>query len=141
MSAKRASLRASSGTVVQFLEQVLPEDGWSTLVAIDPERTARSVAVRATAATLRECERWLNKQSDDRRNLYWTVNQVASAIDKKPTKRDIVTFHYVHLDVDDPSEAAVQRLQGLPPAPVNHRVLGRRLSGVLEDRPASAGKR
>ncbi len=100
------------------------------------------MAVQVTAATLRECERWLNKQSDDRRNLYWTVNQVASAIDKKPTKRDIVTFHYVHLDVDDPSEAAVQRpLAGLPPAPVNHSALGRRLSGVLEDRPASAGKR
>jgi hypothetical protein len=93
-----------------FLKKVLPETGWSSLIAIDPESGAIS-GHAVNRESLQQVEPWLEEQTTGHRNLYWTPNEVASPLDKKPKKSDILTFRYVHLDLDDPSPEALARLK------------------------------
>ena len=47
----------------------------------------------------KEMEAWLEKYNGER-NIYFTVNEVNRRLDTKPTKEDIKSAHWLHLDID-----------------------------------------
>lgn len=96
-----------------FLALVLR--GPSTLVAIHPARSDEIAGLAVDGDSLAEADTWLTLHSGC--NLYWTPNEVAGRIHKKPKKADITRLFYVHLDLDDPSDAALERLRGYRLAP------------------------
>lgn len=95
-----------------FLSLVLR--GRSTLVAIHPD-TGAITGLAVDRDSLAAADTWLTLHREQ--NCYWSPNTVKGRLNKKPTKADIARLHYVHLDLDDPSDAALERLRGyrLPP--------------------------
>jgi len=59
--------------------------------------------------SLKGVQRFIEKHSED--NLYWTPNALTRAINKKAKRTDISCMRCVHLDKDDPSESALQRIR------------------------------
>lgn len=96
-----------------FLEQHLPDTGWSTLVAIDADGIC--VGHGVSRDTLAAAAEWLDAHKDW--NLYWTPNTVRGRVDKKPKKTDVCELRWVHLDLDDSSAEALERVRQwrLPP--------------------------
>ncbi len=84
--------------IEQFLSAVTPvTDGPIVLTAIPPEggRTQTETFFDVGAAA-----GWAEARNAAGANLYWTVNVVREAIDKKPSKPDIEHARYLHVDVD-----------------------------------------
>lgn len=97
-----------------FLRLVLPETGWSNVVAIHP-KTGAIVGLGVSRETLADIEPFISEHADC--NLYWSVNELRGRMDKKATKADVGHMCWVHADVDDPTDAALNRIQNyrLPP--------------------------
>lgn len=45
---------------------------------------------------------WAASQNERGRNIYWTVNGVRPGLNRKPTKADINTVRFAHVDIDPP---------------------------------------
>jgi hypothetical protein len=103
--------------VVDFLAHVLPDEGWSAVVAIHPE-TGKCHGLGVSKPTLAEVGPWLEQHADC--NLYWSVNALPKRINKKPAKKDITHMHWVHGDIDDPSDATLAKLRAyrVPPTAI-----------------------
>ena len=99
---------------IEFLKKVLPDDGWSVLVAIHPV-SEKIHGLGVSRETIDEVPAWVGRHSEW--NLYWSTNSLNARLDKKPKKEDIVYMEWVHLDCDDPSPEALERLRNyeVPP--------------------------
>lgn len=62
--------------------------------------------------------RWVEEKNRDGYNIYFHVNNLNDACkDKKAKKRDISSVHAFHVDIDDPSEDALARIEAFPIKP------------------------
>jgi len=89
---------------------------YGTVVAIDPiwgHCTGHSY----TIDKLSDAGVFIERHAVLNHNLYWTPNAVGGVVNKKPLKTDISAMRYVHVDIDDPSEAALAKLRAYVPAP------------------------
>jgi hypothetical protein len=85
-----------------------------SVVAIDPEKgTCRGKGY--TVGTIAEAVQWLADHEEW--NQYWTPNPLKKSTNKKPRKTDVLSLRWVHVDCDDPSEAALERIRAyhVPP--------------------------
>lgn len=100
--------------VGDFLAAVTPPGVHMTLVAIDA--TSGAIAGHAfTRESIPAAAEWAAGHAD--RNLYWSVNPLKAALDKKPTKADVAEMRWVHVDIDDAADAVLARLRAFVPAP------------------------
>ncbi len=96
-----------------FLTRITAPGVFGNLTAIDP-LDGRCFGVGFSIATFHRAEAFIKRHS--MHNLYWTVNALAREVNGKPRKSDIVQIRYAHLDLDDPSPEALERLgRALPP--------------------------
>src|SRR5215831_10532942 len=103
-----------------FLAQLRPGGPW-VLVAIDPDEEN---IITITAQTLAEASSFVQRWNG-KRNLYYTVNPIRQALDKKPKKTDIAAIEYLLSDLDpavDETPAAAKaryraQLETMQPAP------------------------
>lgn len=109
--------------LLEFLESIGDQ---IHLVAIPPEGGAArghdfSTDIDAAAV-------WVREQNAEGNNIYFTVNEVRPGVNKKPTKTDIVTVRFAHVDIDPPKDgglfdesAVCERLENsvTPPSFVN----------------------
>jgi len=113
-----AVLRASrdESQIRRFLRLTSEPGGHGTVVAIDPE-SGRCTGYGYTSETLQQAEQFISTNAERKQNLYWTPNGVKGVVNKKPLKSDISAMRWVHLDLDDPSDEALERLRTyrLPP--------------------------
>ncbi|MGO9627244.1 MAG: DUF5906 domain-containing protein [Steroidobacteraceae bacterium] len=103
-------------TPTEFLRAVMPAAGCLTIVAINPlgkECFGRSVNAKNPGRADAFIEKYRGKQY----NLYWSVNPTDKFVDKKPDKTDIESVGWLHVDIDDPSPEALDRLRNyrVPP--------------------------
>jgi hypothetical protein len=91
-----STLKADRGAVADFLNIVHPGGPW-VLTAIPGARAATDTRTfhDAEAAT-----GWAVAQNADERNIYWTVNRIRGAVDKKPKKADVEEAVFLHVDID-----------------------------------------
>lgn len=84
---------------LEFLRLVRP-DGWWVLVGIEPDGDGIQARSFAAATESEECRAWLQRITERRWNVYWTVNPTLRAIASKPSRGDIRDMEYLHVDVD-----------------------------------------
>jgi Family of unknown function (DUF5906)/RepB DNA-primase from phage plasmid len=100
---------------LDFLRIVTPDVGFMNIVAIHP-KTAVIEAFPFTRETVADVALFL--QQHCKFNLYWSTNPLRTALAKKATKVDVAELLYVHADVDDLSEAALERICAYPVPPM-----------------------
>jgi hypothetical protein len=65
-----------------------------------------------------EVTNWIAQQNDRERNIYWHVAELDAGVrDRKAKKNDVARVHMLHVDVDDPSEAVLEKLTSFEPKP------------------------
>ncbi len=109
----------ASMSAVGFLKAMTAPDVYGTVVAIDPSKERGDAGhisgCSYTVEALDEVSAFIDAHSQH--NLYWSPNPTHSPIDKKPLKTDIAQMRWVHLDLDDPSDAALRRVRDYPLPP------------------------
>ncbi|SEJ51082.1 Virulence-associated protein E [Marinovum algicola] len=106
---------------VTFLEGWRPGGPW-VLTAIPPEGGATRTVTLADPGAVRK---WIHDHSGGRWNLYFTVNETAGPVRKKPEKADMAAATGLHVDVDPrpgevldaERERALRLLRAYSPAP------------------------
>lgn len=106
--------RARSSNATEFLRAVTSAKGYGSLVAIDPQ-SGTCVGRGYSANTLTKARDFID--AHNKFNLYWTPNRLGTLLNKKPTKADITAMRWVHLDLDDPSNEALERILAYDPLP------------------------
>lgn len=104
-----------------FLERWRPGGPW-VLTAIPPEGGATRTVTLADPDAVRK---WVHDHSGGRWNLYFTVNETAGPVRKKPEKADMAAATGLHVDVDPRTgedleaerERALRLLRAYSPAP------------------------
>jgi len=109
-----------------FLTQLRPGGPW-VLVAIDPdtEKNIITITAQQQADVNSFVQRWNGK-----RNLYYSVNPVRQALDKKPKKTDIAAIEYLLSDLDPAKDetpvaakaryrAQLEKMQPMPTAVID----------------------
>src|SRR5262245_38557871 len=103
-----------------FLAQLRPGGPW-LLVAIDPDtETITAITAQQQADVTGFVQHWNGK-----RNLYYMVNPIRQALDKKPAKTDVAGIEYLLADLDpaaDETPAAAKaryraQLETMQPTP------------------------
>lgn len=88
-------MKADLSIVERFLLWAYPNGPWAlTAIPVEGGRTITETFFDVKAAL-----GWVD-QHGGRMNLYWTVNKVRGAVDKKPKKEDIEEAHFLHVDLD-----------------------------------------
>lgn len=95
-------------SALDFLRHVAPETGYMNVVAIDPKE-GDIEALAFTPETVAELAPFIHEHREW--NLYWSTNPLRTALNKKAAKEDVAALSWVHLDLDDPSDAALERLR------------------------------
>lgn len=109
---------------IDFLKKWNPNGPW-VITAIDPNKKGIDTG-SFVAADPETCRLWLQDQgSNKRRNLYFTVNTVTRLLDSKPTRANIASMAWLHVDLDpragedlDAERARILALLRNPPAPI-----------------------
>jgi hypothetical protein len=73
------------------------------LVSILPDKksiTGRNFGIDVAAAL-----EWAKGQNDLGNNIYWTVNSVEPDCHRKPTKKQILSARFCHVDIDPPKNS------------------------------------
>ena len=112
------TVAGDNGAAMAFLEEWLPGGPW-TVVAIDPERKGPIEAETFLGGPkIGDLGRWLDRWNG-KRNLYFCVNPLTRAMDKKPARTDIAALCWLHCDLDpragedlDEERAAIRDLLG-----------------------------
>lgn len=98
----------------EFLEK-FHGSGPYNLVAIHPTST---IITAGTFTTLDAVEAWVKKHNGTW-NLYFTVNSLRQPIDKKPSRADIKSMDWLHVDIDvqagEGLQAGLERIRALRP--------------------------
>jgi hypothetical protein len=81
--------------IADFLTRFRPGGPWLLTAIVPDGKTNTRTFTNAGAA-----ERWALDENDAGRNLYFSVNPTARALDKKATKGDIARVEYLHVDLD-----------------------------------------
>jgi hypothetical protein len=99
--------KAPADVAVEFLQHLRPGSPW-VLTAIVPDGDTDTVTVETAEAV----EAFVN-ENNGKRNLYYTVNRLRRAMNKKAAKVDIAAIEYALADLDpnsdETSEAAKAR--------------------------------
>jgi hypothetical protein len=99
---------------LDFLRLITPPKMHMNVVAIHPQTEVIKAhaftleTIDSTASFITKYETW---------NLYWSVNPLKSALNKKATKGDVLGMLWAHLDRDDPSDAALAVINAMSPPP------------------------
>jgi len=101
-----ATASHSTSQAITFLKQWSPDGVWA-LAAIAAEGGNPNVA-SFNAATIREATAWLEARQA-KRNLYFTVNEPAGYMQKKPSKEDIARVLGLHVDIDPRANEDLQQ--------------------------------
>ncbi|MGC8520019.1 MAG: hypothetical protein ACP5P4_16105 [Steroidobacteraceae bacterium] len=102
--------------VLEFLASITTSNTFGNVTAIDPTTgVCTGCGFEANGNAAGRVEAFILK--NQHRNLYWTVNTVRQVVDKKPSKADIEGMRYAHLDLDDPSLEALERIRSASPPP------------------------
>ena len=80
-----------------------------------PHASNQCIGVGFDGNSLSRAREFIERHSNQ--NLYWTVNALATLVDKKPAKADVIAMQWAHLDLDEPTEAALQRIRCASPPP------------------------
>lgn len=108
------SPRPDTAGAILFLEQLHPKET-RHLVAIWPTGQVEGHAFRCDEPD--RAFEWI-EQKQGKANLYFQVNYVAPAFrGAKAKKADIVSAGYLHVDIDDASEAVLDRIRNSHLAP------------------------
>ncbi len=117
------SLQPDAATIGRFVHMLAFEAEQVHLVVIDPDNT-RPVQGRDFGMDHAGALAFAVEHNAAGRNIYWTVNEVRRGLHKKPTKRDIISGRFAHVDIDPPKDggpfdkqAELQRLERLPNPP------------------------
>lgn len=94
---RTAGANHSTLEAITFLKQWSPDGVWA-LAAIAPEGGNPDVA-SFSAATIKDAFAWLETRQG-KQNLYFTVNEPAGPMRKKPRKEDIARVLGLHVDID-----------------------------------------
>ncbi len=106
---------------INFLQWAQPRSPW-VLVAIKPDSTDIQTATFEDPG--KRLEDWLERMGKEC-NLYWTVNSVIRPMDSKPSRKDIKSMDFLHVDIDPRSGKDLdeeqkdikERLDGFEPPP------------------------
>ncbi|MCI0348314.1 MAG: hypothetical protein L0Z53_02720 [Acidobacteriales bacterium] len=101
---------------LSFLRAVLPDTGYINLVAIDPEKKAPTIAVPVDPEKLMDAVAFAERHNATH-NIYWSPNPLRTALEKKAEKKDVLACQFLHIDLDDPSPEALERLRSFTPRP------------------------
>lgn len=83
---------------LSFLAIMQPKDPWS-LTALDPDGKAVPITKTFDPSSVAEARRFIEKWNG-RRNIYFSVNPVRTALTKKAKKSDIRAVAYFQVDID-----------------------------------------
>ena len=89
--------RTDSAKSLEFLQFIRPLGPW-VLAAIPIDRMGIEVAP-FTDDSFRRCLRWIETYNKDH-NIYYTLNPVISATNKKPSRENISQVEWLHVDLD-----------------------------------------
>lgn len=99
---------------VDFLLTMQPGGPWH-LVAIGPEGVVSAHTFKASEE--HEMYRWINERQG-KENLYFHVNRLKKSVrNRKAKKSDVAEAIALHVDVDNPSEAALGKIKAYRPEP------------------------
>lgn len=96
----------STSQAISFLQQWSPDGVWA-LAAIAAEGGNPDVA-SFSASTVPEATAWLESRQG-KQNLYFTVNEPAGHMQKKPRKEDIARVVGLHVDIDPRANEDLQQ--------------------------------
>ena len=113
---KQRALPKRESPAVAFLRATATPGGFGAVVAIDP-MTGMCTGQGYTLDTLADAERFITAAAAGAKNLYWTPNPLKGQVNKKPLKSDVERMRWAHLDLDDASDDALQRLRDYPLPP------------------------
>ncbi len=82
---------------IDFLKIVHPKGPWN-LVSIEPDDKGID-GITFHPGQESEALAWLEQQGKNR-NIYYTLNEVSSKISKKPSRADIKSMRFLHVDLD-----------------------------------------
>jgi hypothetical protein len=88
--------RLDIDTALDFLQKLRPDGPWAP-AAIDPDSDA---IFANTLTTVEDVRTWITAQSATGLNLYYHINPLRCAMDKKGTKKDIARIEFVQVDAD-----------------------------------------
>lgn len=94
---------------------MIPVDSAIHLVSIKPD--ARLIDAKWFGDDKDAAWAWAQAQNIHLRNVYWTVNVCREGLDKKPSKADIVSVRFGHVDIDPPFDTG-KVLAGLASADI-----------------------
>jgi Mesyanzhinovviridae DNA primase len=90
-------VKGDSAKAVDFLKRMYPAGPWAlTAIAVDKKHIETITFYPAGEADMLS---WI-EEYNNLRNLYWHVNPVSHAVQKKAERTDIAAVHYLHVDVD-----------------------------------------
>jgi hypothetical protein len=92
-------MKADPQVAADFLRWVAPEGPWN-LVAIHIEPKTAIIAETFTADRVKEMNAWIRSMNNGQNNVYWTVNELLTALDRKPSRADIGRMRFLHVDID-----------------------------------------
>lgn len=117
------SLQPDAATIGRFMHMLAFEAMQVHLVVIDPDNI-RPVEGRDFRMDHASALAFAVEHNTAGRNIYWTVNEVKRGLHKKPTKRDIISGRFAHVDIDPPKDgtpfdklAELKRLESLANPP------------------------
>jgi hypothetical protein len=92
-------MKADANAAADFLRWVAPEGPWN-LVAIHIEPKTAIIAETFTADRVKEMNAWIRSMNNGQNNIYWTVNELLTALNRKPSRADIGRMRFLHVDID-----------------------------------------
>lgn len=117
------SLQPAAVTIGRFMHMLAFEAMQVHLVVIDPDNT-RPVEGRDFSMDHASALAFAVEHNTAGRNIYWSVNEVRRGLHKKPTKKDIISGRFAHVDIDPPKDgtpfdkkAELKRLESLANPP------------------------
>lgn len=98
-----------------FLNQMHPSNP-RHIIAMKENRGP--VAKTFTMYQRQEAEEWITKQNENKANIYFQVNPLKEGVvNQKAKKSDMKCVTAFHVDVDDPSDVALEKINSFWPKP------------------------
>lgn len=102
LSSRAGSLTADEASVERFLQLHIRAS--IQLASIPAEGGAPRC--RWFGGDAQGAAAWAAAQNAQGRNIYWTVNRAQPGLNRKPTKADISSVRFAHVDIDPPQDGA-----------------------------------
>ena len=80
------------------------------LVAITPDGPTVG---RDFGTDIARASAWAAEQNRQEKNIYFSVNSVREAVNKKPSKSDITAVRFAHIDIDPPKNGSIFDKEGI----------------------------